>query len=61
MTAEEKYRKVIEEILLTMQYDERKHIPDWFVMTVGDIIDKYNITVISYEEGQSLAITCNND
>lgn len=57
MTAEEKYKKVIEEILLAMQYDERKYIPDWFVMTVGDIINKYNITVISYEEGQALTIT----
>ncbi len=59
MTTEEKYRKVIEEILLAMQYDPRKNLPDWFVMTVGDIINSYDITVISYEGGQALAITTN--
>ncbi len=59
MTTEEKYKKVIEEILLAMQYDPRKKLPDWFVMTVGDIINSHDITIISYEAGQALAITTN--
>lgn len=61
MTTEEKYRKVIEEILLAIQYNPSQNLPDWFVVAVGDIINKNDITVISYEAGQALAITCNND